>query len=52
MNTNIDISLLNNYFTNKPKKKEKKEKTQTKIVPYSIFSKKEKNVINIIKKIH
>jgi hypothetical protein len=51
MNTNIDISLLNNYFTNKPKKKEKKEKTQSKIVPYSFFSINEINVINIINKI-
>ena len=48
MKTNIDISLLNSYFTNKTNKSEKgdkKEKTQSKIVPYNFFSKdKKKNL--------
>ena len=40
MKTNIDISLLNNYFTNKtkkPEKADKKEKTQSKILSYCFF---------------
>ena len=54
MNTNIDISLLNNYFTNKGEKADKnnkKEKTQSKILPYCFFSINEINVVNIINKI-
>jgi hypothetical protein len=54
MKTNIDISLLNRYFTNKTNKSErsdKKEKTQSKIVPYNFFSINEINVVNIINKI-
>ena len=57
MNINIDISLLNNYFTNKTKKPEKaekvekKEKTQSKILAYNFFSINEINIGNIINKI-
>ena len=54
MNTNIDISLLNSYFTNKTNKSEKgdkKEKTQSKILSYCFFSINEINVVDIINKI-
>jgi hypothetical protein len=51
MNTNIDISLLNNYFTSKTKKNEKTDKTISKIVPYCFFSINEINIVNIINKI-
>jgi hypothetical protein len=56
MNPNIDISLLNNYFTNKTEKgnkNNKKEKTQSKskIIPYCFFSINEINIVNIIDKI-